>query len=196
MSATSTCILSPPRAPRANLNQRKKQTILTANKQTMLPARLLHGTALASAAAAARSQGLRRMYATSSSGYGDPEQTGYGVNSEGEQSPATAAREQPGREPVEAGKKAERKKGEGKLRGVGPERFAATHGGHRPEPKINAPHAPPETAAPGMRDEAVEKHNREMSQRYDHQPHGGEPMEKEADEKVDKEFWKGKLENS
>jgi hypothetical protein len=131
------------------------------------------------------------MYATSS-GYGDPEQTGYGVNSEGEQSQATSNMEQPGRAPVDEGKKTENKwKREGKLRGVGPERFAATHGGHRPEPKINPPHEPA-----GKGDEAVEKHNREMSQRYDHQPHGGEPMEKEAEEKVGKEFWKGGLENS
>ncbi|KAI5858581.1 hypothetical protein BZA05DRAFT_414362 [Tricharina praecox] len=123
---------------------------------------------------------------TAVSGYGDPEQTGFGVDLEG-QSRATSEAEHPGREPVKEG----RGTGTGGYDETGGKPDGETHaaasaGGdgkgdkhHHPQPKILD-----DSQTKAKESEGTKKHNREMDQRYDHEKDG-------KNDKVDKGFWKG-----
>lgn len=117
-----------------------------------------------------------RSYTTPSSGYGDPDQTGFGVSTE-DQSRTSISLEHPGPPPVDEGK------------GTGSGGFAETgrvaaaqaqaqEAPHKPQPRIT-----PNSEPAGKGDKDVERHNLEMSRRYGKTPDGQE------DQKVGKGYW-------
>jgi hypothetical protein len=127
-----------------------------------------------------RHSALVRSYAGHASGYGDPDQTGYGTSQKG-QSRRTRELEHPGAPPIDQGK------GPG-TGGFGGTDRAETGGGDRhpdggrPQPKIN-----PVSEPGGHGDQEVAKHNKEMDERYDHQ----KADQATGDEVVGKGFWQG-----
>jgi len=127
-----------------------------------------------------RHSALIRSYAGHTSGYGDPDQTGYGTSQKG-QSRQTRELEHPGAPPVDESKGPGRAfDGIGRAEIGGGDRHPD---GARPQPKIN-----PVSEPGGHGDKEVAKHNREMDERYDRQKAG----QATGDEVVGKGFWQGR----
>ncbi|KAF8245246.1 hypothetical protein K440DRAFT_662921 [Wilcoxina mikolae CBS 423.85] len=124
------------------------------------------------------SSSVLRPYATTS-GYGDPEQTGYGASVD-HQSRASSTLEHPGPPPVDEGKETgsggsnETGKVEGK------KNTGNSSSDRKPKPKIN-----PDSTPGGQGDKDVERHNKEMEERYD------KKGKNDVDEKAGKGYWKG-----
>jgi hypothetical protein len=125
----------------------------------------------------------RAIYTTprwnaTASGYGDPDGTGFGASLDRQSE--KVEHEHPGPPPVNEGKGT----GSGEVVETSKPSNASSHGSHsksKPQPKINPVNIPG-----GEGDEEVQRHNKEMSQRYGKASKSEQHL---SSEKVDKRFW-------